>query len=234
LIVSEEKQGMRKITGGPISVFLLMFTVVLGLGISTDHLLLSGLPLSDFRGIVLTMGAILFVYVYAILIYRVFWFVMPIKEGYIEEGSREEFGYHVYVLFYLLLFYPLTRTYFLPTPFMRLVYLALGARLGNNTYCAGVILDPPLTQAGANTIIGHDAVLFSHAIEGRHLSHAMIRIGNNVTVGAKAVIMSGVTIEDGAIVAVGSVVKKGTHIKANEVWGGNPARLLPVSGITKA
>ena len=74
---------------------------------------------------------------------------------------------------------------------MRLVYLALGARLGENTYSAGVIMVPPLTQIGANTIIGHDAVLFSHVIEGRHLSHAMIRIGNNVTIGGRAFIIWG-------------------------------------------
>ena len=109
---------------------------------------------------------------------------------------------------------------------MRLVYLALGARLGSNTYSAGAILDPPLTEVGANTIIGHDAALFSHAIEGRHLSHARIRIGNNVTIGAHAIIMSGVTIEDDAIVAAGAVVTKDSHIGAGEIWGGNPARLL--------
>jgi len=217
---------MRKITPAPIIVFLALFSLALVLGIITNSLLLGMLPLGDFRGVTLVVGAVIFTHLYAFAVYRAFLWVIPLKEGDIAEGSRAEFGYHVYLLFYLLLFYPLTRTHFLPTPLMRLVYLALGARLGENTYSAGVIMDPPLTQIGANTIIGHDAVLFSHVIEGRHLSHAMIRIGNNVTIGGRAFISSGVTIEDGAMVALAAVVRKGTHIRAGEIWGGNPARLL--------
>ena len=111
-------------------------------------------------------------------------------------------------------------------PLFRLIYLALGARLGRNTYSAGVILDPPLTRVGNNCIIGHDAVLFSHAIEGRRLSLSAIRIGNEVTIGATAVIMSGGTIGDGAMVSAGAVVTKDSRIGAGEIWGGVPAKPL--------
>ncbi|MDQ2694271.1 MAG: acyltransferase [Pseudomonadota bacterium] len=217
---------MRKITAAPVMVFLALLALALVLGGFSAWLALGWLPLGELRGVALFLGAVLMIYLWAFVIYRAFLRAVPLKEGYIEEGSREEFGYQVYVLFYLLLFYPLTRNHLIPTPLMRLVYLALGARLGDNTYSAGCILDPPLTQVGANTIIGHDAVLFSHAIEGRHLSHAMIRIGDNATVGAKAIIMAGVEIGDGAIVAAGAVVRKGTRIGPGEVWGGNPARRL--------
>ncbi|QBQ54466.1 DapH/DapD/GlmU-related protein [Nitrosococcus wardiae] len=217
---------MRKITAGPIMVFLGLLILALVPGVGIVNLLFNRLPLGDFRGIVLFFASIFLVYAFAILLYRIFLHYMPIKEGYIEEGSPEEFNYHVYVLFYLILFYPLIRNYFIPTPLMRILYLALGTKLGSNTYSAGVILDPPLTEAGTNTIIGHDAVLFSHAIESRRLSHARIKIGNNVTIGAKSIIMAGVTIEDGAIVAAGAVVKKSTHIGPGELWGGNPAKRL--------
>ena len=47
-----------------------------------------------------------------------------------------------------------------------------------------------------------------------------------MTIGATAVVMSGVTIGTGAIVSAGAVVTKGTAIGAGEVWGGVPARLL--------
>ena len=130
------------------------------------------------------------------------------------------------ILFYLLLFNSLIRTHFLPVPVMRLVYLALGARLGRNTYSAGTLLDPALTEMGDNCIVGHDAVLFCHAIEGSHFSLARIRAGDNVTIGATAVVMAGVRIGDGAIVSAGAVVPKDTQIGAGEVWGGIPARRL--------
>lgn len=217
---------MRQITLGQILAFLLMLVLILVLGIGTTWQLLGAVPLGDFRGVVLTGAALLLVYLYAFAVYRLFLVIMPLREGNIAEGSQEEFVAQVDTLFYLILFYSLIRTHFLPVPLLRLVYLALGARLGRNTYSAGVILDPPLTRIGDNCIVGHDAVLFSHAIEGRRFSLAAIRIGNNVTIGATAVVMSGVTIGDGAIVSAGAVVTKDTHIGSREIWGGIPARLL--------
>ncbi len=217
---------MRQITVGQILTFLFLLAWILVLGIGTTWLLLGALPLGDFRGVVLTASALLLVYLYAFAVYRLFLVVMPLKEGDIPENSRDEFVAQVNILFYLILFNSLIRTHFLPVPLLRLVYLALGARLGRNTYSAGVILDPPLTYIGDNCIIGHDAVLFSHAIEGKHLSLAAIRIGNNVTIGATAVVMSGVNIGDGAIISAGAVVTKGSRIGPEEVWGGIPAKLL--------
>jgi hypothetical protein len=215
---------MRKISLGQSLAFGALAVVAIALGIGLTAAVLDLVPPGDFRGVTGVALAIVLIYLAAIALCRLFLYFFPLHEGAIAKGSQAESCYHVYLLFYLILFQPLTRSLLLPVPLMRLLYLALGARLGENTYCAGVILDPPLTHVGSNSIIGHDAVLFSHAVEGDDLSLATIRIGNNVTVGAKAVIMPGVTVEDGAIVAVGSVVTKGTHIGAGELWAGIPAR----------
>lgn len=49
-------------------------------------------------------------------------------------------------------------------------------------------------------------------------------IGNDVWIGAKCLIKGGVTIGDGAIIGMGSVV---THdIPPYEIWGGNPAKCI--------
>ena len=217
---------MRKIKAAPIIVFTLIFSMSMSLAIVTTSSLLSFIPLGDLRGIILVSASALFLYIYAIIFYRLFLRIVPLKEGYIKEGSREEFGYHVYLLFNLILFFPIIRTKFIPVPLTRIIYLSLGASLGSNTYSGGTILDPPLTYVGANTIIGEDALLYSHAIEGRRLSHTAIHIGDNVTIGAKSIIMSGVKIGDGAIVAAGSVVLKHTQIGTGEVWAGVPARRI--------
>lgn len=217
---------MRKISGQQISLFFLMFGVILTLGIGTAYGLLGILSLGDFRGVTLVTGAVVFIYLYAFAVYRLFLHFIPLKEGELAEGSREEFAAQVNILFYLMLFNTLIRTHFLPVPLMRLVYQALGAKMGANTYSAGTLLDPPLTEFGANCIIGHDAVLFCHAIEGRHFTLSRIRVGDNVTIGATAVVMCGVTIGDGAIVSAGAVVLKDTRIGAGEVWGGVPAKRL--------
>lgn len=217
---------MRKISISQIVFFMFLLLVIITLGVGTTYGLLGALPLGDFRGVVLVTAGVGFVYLWAMAIYRAFLRVMPLREGELANGSREEFAAQVNILFYLFLFNSLIRTHFLPVPIMRLVYLALGARLGANTYSAGVLLDPPLTEFGDNCIIGHDAVLYSHAIEGARFSLARIRVGSHVTIGATAVVMSGVTIDDGAIVSAGAVVLKDTRIGAGEVWGGVPARRL--------
>jgi acetyltransferase-like isoleucine patch superfamily enzyme len=217
---------MRAITAKQISLFFLMLGVIAALALATTWLALGRLPLGDFRGVALVAAGVLFFYLYAFAVYRLFLHFMPLREGELAEGSREEFAAQVNILFYLMLFNSLIRTHFLPVPLMRLVYQALGTRMGANTYSAGVILDPPLTELGANCIIGHDAVLFSHAIEGRHFALSRIKTGDNVTIGATAVIMSGVSIGDGAIVSAGSVVLKDTRIGPGEIWGGVPAKRI--------
>ena len=217
---------MRAIKPGQIAVFISLLMVILLLGIGSTALLARGLPPSDFRGVALVLLAVVLIYLSAFLVYRLFLLALPLREGEVVENSRDELVANVNILFYLLLFNSLIRTYFIPVPLQRLIYLALGARLGANTYSAGVLLDPPLTYIGSNTIIGHDAVIFAHVIEGARLELKAVHIGNTVTIGAKAVVMAGVQIGDNAIVSTGAVVTKDTQIAAGEVWGGVPARRL--------
>jgi chloramphenicol O-acetyltransferase type B len=49
-------------------------------------------------------------------------------------------------------------------------------------------------------------------------------IGNDVWLGAESLIMPGVKIADGAVIASRSVVTK--NIGPYEIWGGNPAKLI--------
>ncbi|MDH5433341.1 MAG: sugar O-acetyltransferase [Gammaproteobacteria bacterium] len=49
-----------------------------------------------------------------------------------------------------------------------------------------------------------------------------VLIGNNVWIGAGAIILPGVTIADGCVIAAGSVVTKSTE--ANSLYAGNPAK----------
>ncbi len=217
---------MRKITNAQISTFLLILFIITSFSFITTSQFTSKAVFDEFYPLAFVAILTLSFYSFAFIIYRLSHKLMPLTEGDLGVGSPEEFAYQVDTLLRLVLFYPLIRTYFIPTPLMRLIYQALGTKMGANTYSGGSILDPALTVLGANTIIGHDAVLFSHVIEGNHMALAPIIIGNNVTIGAKASIMPGVTIGDGAVVSVGAVVLKGTHIKTGEHWGGVPAKKL--------
>jgi acetyltransferase-like isoleucine patch superfamily enzyme len=178
----------------------------------------------------MVLAWVVYVYAYTMVVYRIFLMIMPLPPGEIHPYSRSEFIYHVYVLFYLIFFYSIMRSGLLPAPFMRIFYLALGARLGTNTYSQGIIHDPSFVEMGSDGVVGQGALLIPHVIEGKRLAHYPIRIGNHVTIGAHAVVLADTIIENDAIVSAGAVVPKGTHIGAGEVWGGVPAKLLKQRG----
>jgi acetyltransferase-like isoleucine patch superfamily enzyme len=92
---------------------------------------------------------------------------------------------------------------------------------------------------GDDVAIANDAYLTdsdSHGVEGREVRNAPIRIGNGVWIGARALILPGVTIGDRALVAAGSVVTR--DVPHDTLVGGNPARvireLVYPEGITRA
>ena len=217
---------MRKITWRQIIVFVTLCVAIVTLATTTAMILPGSLPLGDFRGVIMVLAWALYIYAYAVVVYRLFLAFMPLPEGEIPDNSPAEFIYHIYVLFYLIFFYSIMRSGILPAPFMRLFYLALGTRLGINTYSQGIIHDPPFIEIGDNCVVGQGALLIPHVIEGTRLAHYSIHIGNHVTIGANAIVLAGTTIEDDAIVSAGAVVVKGSHIGPGEVWGGVPAKLL--------
>lgn len=217
---------MRKITPAQIVIFSLIITLVLILTLVTVGVGLGCLPLGDFRGVVLTLVGVVLLYGYAILFYQGFMALFPLLPGDIPLGSRQEGIYHVHLLFFLILFYPVMRSGFIPVPLMRLFYQALGTKFGHNSFSAGILYDPRFVQLGENTLVGQGALLIPHAVEGERLAHQPIVLGNNVTIGAYAIIFGGSHIDDGAIVAAGSVVGKDSHIGHHEIWGGVPARFI--------
>jgi serine acetyltransferase len=217
---------MRKIRGLEVLTFVLCFGAAHALATAVNIGVFGGLPLGDFRGVALTASGVVLLYFFAILIHRCLLWLVPLKAGEIATGSREEFAFNLYLLFYLTLFNSLIRSGLTPVPLLRLVYLALGARMGENTYASGIIFDPMFVELGANCIVGQSALIVPHVIEGKRLAIYPVRIGNDVTIGANAIVMSDVVIGDRAIVAAGAIVVKGTRIGEAESWGGIPAKRL--------
>lgn len=93
-------------------------------------------------------------------------------------------------------------------------------------FFAGIIYDPHLVQVGHHVLGGAQSLIIPHMIEGDRLGHYPIRIGNNVTIGANAIILPGVTIEDEVLVGAASVVPKNSYLKKGDIWAGNPAKFI--------
>ena len=104
--------------------------------------------------------------------------------------------------------------------------------IGKNTY-----MNDSLIQCASQITIGDDCAIAGNALiqdtdfhptideNGDEKSFTRpISIGNHVWICAKAIILKGVTIGDGAVIAAGAVVTK--DVPAYSLVGGNPARVI--------
>ncbi|MEK7990040.1 MAG: acyltransferase [Thiotrichaceae bacterium] len=109
-----------------------------------------------------------------------------------------------------------------------------GLHLNNNIHIGR---DTEIQAAGGvyignNVVIAYRCVLWSvdHRYEGELLpyDYARVRkpihIEDNVWIGRNVIIRGGVTIGEGAVVAMGSVVTR--HVPPLAIVGGNPAKIL--------
>jgi maltose O-acetyltransferase len=100
------------------------------------------------------------------------------------------------------------------------VYIARNCFLDKNPDGKIEIGEKSVVCEGTHILV-HDA---SAQVVGLPTKFGKVKIGNNVFIGIKSIILMGVTIGDNVIVGAGSVVTK--NIPSNEVWGGNPAHFI--------
>lgn len=110
-----------------------------------------------------------------------------------------------------------------------------GITLGDNV---GIPRDVTLdgrggVEIGDDTIIGFESIILTAThiskdkdtpIRKQGMFCAPVKIGKNVWTGARVIILPGLTIGDGAIIAANSVVDK--DVPANAVYGGVPAHFI--------
>jgi maltose O-acetyltransferase len=116
---------------------------------------------------------------------------------------------------------------------LRLMWLVRkGLKLGGNCYIVpSVMIDssfPWLISIGDNCTITKNVVILSHdASTKRDLGYSkigVVTIGNNVFIGAGAIILPNVRVGNNVIIGAGSVVTD--DIPDNSVVVGNPARVI--------
>lgn len=124
-------------------------------------------------------------------------------------------------------------------------YRNLGMSIGKGTHIFSRIIssEPYLITIGNNVTISVGVTLLTHdasvgPIVGRNVysdTVGPINIGNNCFIGANSIILPGVSIPNGSIVAAGSVVTKTITSSSNGIIesttegiiiGGNPAKFI--------
>lgn len=110
--------------------------------------------------------------------------------------------------------------------------LGVSVGQGSRVFTRGFGSEPWLVEIGRDTTISvrvefitHDGAgwLFRDA-QGARSRHSGIRVGDHVFVGARAILMPGVVIEDRCVVAAGAVVTR--SVPTNSVVAGVPARII--------
>ncbi len=86
------------------------------------------------------------------------------------------------------------------------------------------ILYPQRVTVGDDAIIGYDSTILCHGYLHDQIQLGDVTIGARASIGAKCLILPGVTVGEGAVVGGGSVVTR--DVPAGEFWAGVPARKM--------
>ena len=109
-------------------------------------------------------------------------------------------------------------------------------KIGNNVGISGSTINATTTiEIGNNVLIGSGCLITdtdSHPIDWKvriderneNTRKAPIKICDNVFIGARSIILKGVTIGENSIIGAGSVVSK--NVPANCIACGNPAKII--------
>ncbi len=140
-----------------------------------------------------------------------------LEDGYYEAESEAWLLYEYFEVYYIL--YPYFAGFFSIFFDTKPRHQAFGAKIGKNSIVGnGRLFNPERTIIGDNCFFGYDAIMSGHVYEGRRLYLKTVKLGNNVTVGANAVILPGADIGDNVIVGANSVVPKDKVIPPNTIW----------------
>ena len=140
-----------------------------------------------------------------------------LEDGYYDSETEEWLLYEYFEIYYVL--YPYFAGFFSVFLDTKPRHQAFGCKIGTNSIIGnGRLFNPERTIIGDNCFFGYDAILSGHVYEGRRLYLKTVKLGNNVTIGANAVVLPGADIGDDVIVGANTVVPKDTIIPPNCIW----------------
>lgn len=91
-------------------------------------------------------------------------------------------------------------------------------KIGNNVKIGGG------TSVYTTDFHSLDPIIRVSKDDQKHRKSAPVVICDNVFIGAKCIILKGVTIGENSVIGAGSVVTK--NVPANQIWAGNPAKFI--------
>src|SRR5262245_31477803 len=107
-------------------------------------------------------------------------------------------------------------------------YRGMGAKMPNSVLLGARarMSDPYFVELGENVTIGAEAVILGHLGHGREVILGRVFVGDGAIIGMRSVVLPDVRIGKDARVGAGALVARGTVIPDGETWAGVPARKI--------
>ncbi len=172
-------------------------------------------PFYIFLGISIYLYLVL---IFAGLFYRIYG---PIKEGVFKLNSKEVFPW--VLSSFILRIAKLIHNLGVPNEVLLNTLSKIFKTKLRPLICSGDV-EYSLVEIDDSAIIGLDAKVLGHIIEGDKIYIKKVRIGKKAIIGTGAIIFPGCEIGEKVIVGAGSVVPKNRVLEKNSVYVGIPAR----------
>lgn len=116
------------------------------------------------------------------------------------------------------------------TPWINFYLRCLGAKVAKDAHLDTTFFGvPDLLTIGAGAVVGHDASLLGHTVEGGEFILGRIAVGAGANIGSKCLLSPDTSVGERAELADGTLLIPGRTVPAGEVWEGSPARKTGVS-----
>jgi non-ribosomal peptide synthetase-like protein len=118
----------------------------------------------------------------------------------------------------------------LGTPFIAWALRIFGMKIGHRCYIDSVsFTEFDLIKIGNDVAVNDKANIQTHLFEDRIMKIGSIRIGDKCSVGARATVLYGAHMENGACLGDLSLLMKGETLPAGTRWQGIPARNIALT-----
>ena len=181
--------------------------------------------LGPFRWLEFIIISYVILMVLTLIVLKLLRVILPPKEGVFTTANNptEIYIWNLYsflCIMNLSLFYLNT---LMPIPFRTLFFRLLGGRIKAGVFAiSGQITDPHMVTIDENAILGDECYISPHAIMALSSGDAMIvkriHLKKNCIIGARAILLPGVIVGEGATVAVNTVVPMNTVIPDGGQW----------------
>jgi hypothetical protein len=120
----------------------------------------------------------------------------------------------------------LSKKLFIHSPYPDYIYKLFGFKRRKGVSILTRLWDPDLLDIGENTLIGTDAIVSGHYIKNGVLYRKRVKIGKNVTLGARCISSVGIVIGDNTVFGYGSTIPPHSVLEPNSFYSGVPVKKI--------